>query len=331
LALSLVTEAMTRWVSAALDSALSNREEVDARRQIAVAEAVALYLLTTRPLSSRGIELLTPEQLYATTAASFLAGLPLAESYIRLDDQRYRFDSAILRLQDVRGLINLNAGSDFDLFALLGVFGVPADDRGPLIAKLRDYIDADSLTRLNGAEAPQYEEAGLEPPANAPLRGPWEVRRILDWDKIEGLAKEDSPWPLLAATASQLRGFNINTAPPTLLSLMPMMTPDAVQRVVERRRQQPIVTDFDFELLTGFSIAEPPPTHFIPFPADNLILTLSAKNWPLERRIAIRQTLSSPDRPWVVDYDVETPRAVRDATEPDPDDLPLSQLLSSTP
>ena len=213
------------------------------------------------------------------------------------------------------------------IFSLCSVFSVSCRRTGDrLLPSCEDYMDSELSVRLNGAEAPQYEEAGMEPPANAPLRGPWEVRRILDWDKIEGLAKEDSPWSLLAATASQLRGFNINTAPRTLFSLMPMMTPDAVQRVVERRRQQPIVTDFEFELLTGFSIADAPPTHFIPFPADNLILTLSAKNWPLERRIAIRKRPVVSGSPWVVDYDVEMPRAVRDATEPDPDDLPLSQL-----
>src|SRR5205823_15084230 len=121
-----------------------------------------------------------------------------------------------LRFQDARGLINLNFGSADDLFALLGLFGIPVEERSPLAAKLQDYIDADSLTRLNGAEAPQYGDAGLDPPANAPLRTPWEVRRILDWDKADGIAREDSEWPLLTTTAS-VDGFNVNTAPRALL------------------------------------------------------------------------------------------------------------------
>ena len=140
LALSLLTEVMTRWVSNALDQALAHREEVDADRQIAEAEAVSLYLLVTRPLDARGLELLTDTQLGAAAPAGLLAGVPLAENYIRLNDHPYRLDEAVLRFQDMRGLINLNLGSPDDLFALLGIFGVAAEERGPLIAKLQDYM-----------------------------------------------------------------------------------------------------------------------------------------------------------------------------------------------
>jgi general secretion pathway protein K len=330
LALSLVTEVMTRWVSAALDLALTNRDEVDVSRRIADAVAVSIYLIETRPFSVRGIELLTPAQLGAESPVGLLAGPALAEHYLRLDDQPYRLGDTLLRFQDMRGLINLNLGSSDDLFALLGIFGVDAEDRGPLIAKLQDYIDADSLVRLNGAEAPQYEEAGLEPPANAPLRTPWEVRRILDWDKIDDLVKEDGSWSLLTSTAP-VGAFNVNTAPRTLLSLMPGMTPETVEKVIEWRRGQPIVSGYQFGILTGIPISDAPPSRFVPFPANGVILTLSTKNSPLERRIAVRKTPLSPDRPWTIDYDVETPRAARDGAEPNPDELPLSELLSTMP
>ena len=57
-ALSVMTEIMTRWISGALDQAFANREEVDAERQIAEATSVSLYILGTRPFSFRGIEVL---------------------------------------------------------------------------------------------------------------------------------------------------------------------------------------------------------------------------------------------------------------------------------
>lgn len=329
LALSLATEAMTRWVSNALDQALANREEVDAKRQIAEAEAVSLYLLASRPLSFRGIELLTTTQLGAAAHAGFLEGVEAADSYIRLDDSPYRLGDAVLRFQDMRGLINLNLGLPDDLFALLGTVGVEAEDRAPLIAKLQDYIDTDSLVRLNGAEAQQYEEAGLEPPANAPLRTPWEVTRVLGWDKVDGLAKEDGIWPRLTSTAP-IAGFNINTAPRALLSLIPLMTPEAVDRVIEWRHEQPI-SSYQFGILTGIPMADGPAMRIASFPGNGVILTLSAKNWPLERRIAVRHTPLSPDRPWAIDYDVEVPRAARDGKQPDPDELPLSALFSAVP
>ncbi len=330
LALSLLTEVMTRWVSNALDQALANREEVDADRQIAEAEAISLYLLETRPFSARGLELLMDAQTGSTAPPGLFAGTLLAENYIQLNDHPYRLGEVVLRFQDMRGLIDLNLASPDDLFALLGIFGVAAEDRGPLIAKLQDYIDADSLVRLNGAEAPQYEEAGMEPPANAPLRTPWEVRRILDWDKIDDLAKEDSSWSLVTST-TPVGAFNVNTAPRMLLSLMPGMTPEAVEKVIEWRREQPIVSGYQFGMLTGIAISDAPPSHFVPWPSNGVVLTLSTKNSPLERRIAIRKTPLSSDHPWTIDYDVEMPRVRRDPTDPEPDELPISQLLPAVP
>jgi general secretion pathway protein K len=330
LALSLLTEMMTRWVSNALDQALANREEVDADRQIAEAEAVSLYLLETRPFSARGLELSVDAPIGSTAPPGLLPGAPFAENYIKLNDYPYRIGKVVMRFQDMRGLINLNLGSPDDLFALLGVFGVAAEDRGPLIAKLQDYIDADSLVRLNGAEAPQYEEAGMEPPANAPLRTPWEVRRILDWDKIDDLAKEDSSWSLVTSTAP-VGAFNVNTAPRMLLSLMPGMTPETVDKVIEWRREQPILSGYQFGILTGIAISDAPPSQFVPFPSNGVVLTLSTKNSPLERHIAVRKTPRSLDHPWTIDYDIEMPRALRDGTDPDPDELPISQLLPAVP
>jgi hypothetical protein len=72
------------------------------------------------------------------------------------------------------------------LAACLGVLGVPAEDRDGLIDKLLDYLDADSFRRLNGAEAPEYLEAGL------------------------------TVWPRLTSIAP-VAGFNVNTAPRPLL------------------------------------------------------------------------------------------------------------------
>jgi hypothetical protein len=156
------------------------------------------------------------------------------------------------------------------------------------------------------------------------------VRRILDWDKIDDLAKEDSPWSLLTSTAP-VGAFNVNTAPRTLLSLMPGMTPETVQKVIDWRREQPIVSGYQFGILTGIPISDDPPSHFIAFPSNGVVLTLSTKNSPLERRIAIRKTPLSLDHPWTIDYDVEMPRARRDGTDPDPDELPIAQLLPAVP
>ncbi len=328
-ALSVMTEIMTRWISGALDQAFANREEVDAERQISEATAVSLYILGTRPFSFRGIESLSIAPSPTVHAPQTIAAFDPNANYIRLDDYPYRLGDAVVRFQDARGLINLNLGSSGDLFSLLGIFGVPDDDRGPLIAKLQDYIDADSLTRLNGAEAPEYADAGREPPANAPLRTPWEVRRILDWDKIDLIAHEDTQWALLTTTASA-DGFNVNTAPRALLSVMPGITEGGVDNVVRWRREQPIVTGSQFGQLAGLPIPQGP-SRFLGLPANSILITLSSPHMPLERRIAVRLTPGMSDRPWAIDYDVEMPPARRSPGEPEPDAFPIPAILSPIP
>ena len=323
--LALVTEMMTVWVTGALDAALANRREAEAQQQAADAEAMALFVLGTRPRSFRGVELMTIDEVGMGNPG--IAQQPrTGTNYLRLDDQPYRLGGALVRFQDTRGLINLNLGFPSDIYTLLGAFGVAAADRDALIDKLLDYLDADTFRRLNGAEAPQYQEAGLDPPANAPLRTPWEVRRILGWNKIEEIAQDDSAWPLLTSI-EPVAGFNVNTAPRALLLMMPFLNADLVDRILETRRQRPIIGALEWAAVTGI-VLEPGPSRFLFYPANSTILTLSSEQWPIERRIAVRQTPRSPDSPWTIDYDVATPRAARRAHEADPDDFPISGLLS---
>jgi len=325
LALSLITLAMTQWLWTALDQAKTNRDRAVAERTMAEAEAVSLYLLATRPLSFRGLELPTPERLPSAAHhplwVNDAADAPQGISHIRLDDHPYLLQRTVVRFQDARGLINLNLVSEGDIYSLLGIFGVAEGERDPLIAKLQDYTDRDSLVRLNGAEAPQYEDLGLEPPANAPLRTPWEVLRVIDWDKVEGIARDGSQWSLLTSTAP-INGLNINTAPRALLELMPLMTPDSVDRVIARRVQQPIIDALEFGAIAGITMADGP-SRFGPFPSNSLILTMTVPSSGLERRVAVRLMPNAPDRPWRIDYDVELPPAERDGGGETPDELDL--------
>jgi len=327
LALSIATEFMTRWVSSALDHALANRQKVEARRQLDEATALSFYILATRPLSLRGVESLGAVRAASTSAPEMIAAFDPARGYIRLDNHAYRLGDTVLRFQDARGLINLNFGSEPDLYSLLELLGVKTQDRDPLIAKLQDYIDPDPFARLNGAEAPQYTAAGREPPPNKPLRTPWEVRRILDWDRIEDIARDDTKWPLLTTTAD-ITGFNVNTTPPSLLRLMPGMSPGGAENVIHWRRDQPITAASEFGSLTGIPMPRGP-SRFLPFPADQFVITLYAEDVPLERRIAVRLTPQLREQPWSIDYDVETPRATGGDSDTNPDSLPLPEILSA--
>ena len=56
-ALALVTAMMSAWLTTALEEAIANQHEAEARQQMADAKAVALYLLAACPVSFRGLEI----------------------------------------------------------------------------------------------------------------------------------------------------------------------------------------------------------------------------------------------------------------------------------
>ena len=65
--------------------------------------------------------------------------------------------------------------------------------------------------------------------------------------------------------------------------------------------------------------------------ANSILIALSSPHMPLERHIAVRLTPGMSERPWDIDYDVETPAARRSGDEPKPDALPVPAILSPIP
>ncbi|MEZ5671026.1 MAG: type II secretion system protein GspK [Thiotrichaceae bacterium] len=84
---------------------------------------------------------------------------------IHLDDRVYQgHGSGRFAVQDEGGLINLNSASEAMLSRLMGLLGIDAEWRSPLVAKLQDYTDFDDLHHINGAEAYEYQQENLPPP-----------------------------------------------------------------------------------------------------------------------------------------------------------------------
>ena len=113
---------------------------------------------------------------------------------------------------------------------------VPLEQQGPLFAKLLDYQDPDDVYHLNGAEAEQYRAAGRAPPPNRALATPLELRRVLDWDKA--LAAVDDQQLLDTVTVARTAQIDVNTAPASVLQLLPGVTADMAARVVAMRQLQ---------------------------------------------------------------------------------------------
>lgn len=152
---------------------------------------------------------------------------------------RYSFEGIELSMEltDESGKLNLNQiKAPKMLRAILQAAGLKEREALKLTDAILDWTDRDDLRRPFGAEARDYEEAGLPyGPANAPFRSLEEVGMVL------GMTPE-----LLQRLLPQItvysHGAILNpwTAPESLLKALPGVDPAALDLfLLERQRWQP--------------------------------------------------------------------------------------------
>lgn len=259
---------------------------------------------------------------FATTPFSVYGLGPSEKDAIALDDRPYLgIGDSLVRLQDDRGLLNLNIVSDDRLDRLLNILGAPASRRAALIDTLRDYVDNDDLKHLNGAEAAEYAAAGLPPPRNASLVTPMEAKNIYGWADVPQLWKDDT-FRNLTGTSGTF-SLNPNTAPWQVLATIPNMTPEGAQAIIQARKKAPIVSAAQVEALTGVQIfTDPFASDVLPYPANSVRITQQPKSagWGWQYNVTL--TPVSETAPWRIDYSyrVEVPLldTVKLATAPLP-------------
>lgn len=115
-----------------------------------------------------------------------------------------------VRVQDLRGLVQLNRPSPQRLSRFLAGCGASQSTISSLVDSLLDYTDADALKRLNGAEAFEYASTDLPRPRDADLLSRDELWRIHGWAELR------QPWSQRGCMADvTVHGdglFNRNTA-----------------------------------------------------------------------------------------------------------------------
>ncbi len=303
--LTLIIGFFATWVQRELDTA--QQLQADTQYQIAYHDtrATLLYLLSTQRFTFAGLTL--PGMVVPTITSiddldSGTLNLPIGGE-IAVDDQAYKGCSGVLfSLQDARGLINPNFASENALMRLLALFGVEAEQRGPLVAKLQDYIDTDDLFRINGAERDEYEEAGLLSPTNRFLRTSMEAKSVLDWANYPQLWQADA-WPRLTST-SAFTIPNVNTAPLLILQAYFGLSQETAQLMIEMRRQQPFM---DITKLNNF-IEFNNPEDVLLFPSSDLRLSLwhPKANYMQQWHISMTP-FAHQQTPWQVNFAYNLP------------------------
>ena len=134
---------------------------------------------------------------------------------------------------DESGKIDLNSASDAllkGLFQAAGGLDVDAAQR--IVDVIDDWKDADDLRRPNGAEAPDYQAAGLSyKPANAPFESVAELQRVLGMTPAVYAAVADN-----LTVFSKSPGVNPAFASRTVLMAIPGATAEVVDTYLAQRQ-----------------------------------------------------------------------------------------------
>jgi type II secretory pathway component PulK len=154
------------------------------------------------------------------------SGFGMGDARLAADGRPYRLDDGTrVAVQDQRGLLSLNWVDDAILPRLLLQWGATPAQRDTLIDVLKDYTDTDTLRRLNGAEAADYAERGLMPPANDWLVSVRELARMPVW-------RESASWVARLDRLASVRrsgDLNPNVMPLELLRVsLPLATPEQI-------------------------------------------------------------------------------------------------------
>lgn len=311
------------WSRERVQEATQLRESVDARIAMISLRDTLFYVSATVPTTQAGLPLspLPANELAARRLADF-GGFDRSPrgGELRMDGAHYIAASgAHVALQDEAGLIPLSYPVNSPIPVLLRAAGVPRAEHSALWDALIDYTDADSLRRLNGAEAPAYEKAGLAPPPGRPLIAVRELWRVYGWAALDTQAKERiDAW----STTGYGGPLNLNTVPePLLRSILPACSAICSQRIA-RRAELPFLSGRTFEIETATLLPGDRDTDYRTVPSDALRLTLwgaTGSAW----RIHVRLTpLADRAAPWTVDAAYRVPRPPNDDA-PQPIQSPL--------
>lgn len=297
---------MGRRMSLARDLAWAEKQRVSADLAIMSARSHVLFLLSTVPRSRYG-----------------LGNHP--DTAIALDGRPYRIGKNVLvRLQDIRGLISLNAVSldgpgRVRLERLLATYGLDQAAISRLVDNLLDYRDSDDLRRINGAEKEEYAQAGRGSSIrNADILAPTELPRILGFDENEFLWEDDSLSDHVQSSRNSL--FNPNSAGwRTLMAATGVNEEMAKSLVLSRKKGT--TPDISGMVYSG-GIGDPfgQGATVAVFPSETVIATLQYVGAPSGVKMAIKHMPTLTHAPWLIQYSYRV--NLKDYSGGDIDDIP---------
>jgi general secretion pathway protein K len=147
--------------------------------------------------------------------------------------RQWTFDGAVVsvRLSDESAKIDINTANDELLRSLFRLAGLGQEDAAKLVDAVLDWRDPDSFRRPNGAEEPEYAQAGLKGrPANYAFQSTEELQLVLGmrpevYQRIASMITVHSRQP----------GVNPHLASRSVLLALPSVTAEQVDDYIAAR------------------------------------------------------------------------------------------------
>jgi len=194
-------------------------------RSEALATRNAVSLARARALADGAVE-----------RTAFELSRPRMNASWTTDGQPHRWNdgdaSIVATAVDEAARIDINSAPDPFMKSLLMVDGGTDDATATaLVDAIADWRDPDDLKRPSGAEAPDYQAAGLKyVPSNAPFETIDELSRVLGM--TPAIYQRIAP---LITVYSHQPGVNPATADRNVLLALPNATPEAVDAYIQQR------------------------------------------------------------------------------------------------
>lgn len=306
--------------------ARSARERVRFLQNALTAEATVQYMAATEPFGNAALMTGSPrrtafsDDLY-TEIPSGVEG-----AAVLLDGHRYKTGTegpyahpVFISLRDQAGMLNLAHmdGVQLDrLGALIGLPGNVSRNLGPLYT---DYVDADDLEGVNGAERSRYNDGG---PANRYMLRGSELLSVLGIR----LGVDAARWREVRddiAVDPRRSAVNVNTASATTLEVLFGISRQQAQSAIQARERSPFLSMSDFAAASG-GVVPYDEGLVMTFPSGRIFYTIAdtQSEWRYRARLVL--TPSSPERPFWVDQTEMTEASGTAMASTDADRLPYT-------
>ena len=312
-AAGLAAAVLSEWVSQAVVNTQIIQRKVDADLAFANIRSELVFVFARRPFTYRGLQVGEIEATGRGTSFEDVLNLNfISDQMIHLDGRPYIVSSDpryAIKIQDGRGLINLNVINASYLKNFLRAIDTPEDTWSLLTDTLLDYRDEDDLNRLSGAEREDYLRRGLYPPANFRLLTPWEAQRIIGWTDLEALWNAQFESPIV--TTCRTSGFNPNTAPPeALATYLNDFKIERTDSVIDYRESAPLRNSRELGTAAGMILVNQP--FFFSFiPGRCMLVDLIERETNERIRFSFSLLPRNTSQPWQIDYVLRIPEKYR--------------------